>query len=89
MFLGFDFPRLRLGLVNYWACQRLIHDPTVTPQFSCPNDYGNFGVPKEWIKLSMSTLISGLGFLLRLDQFRGLVEKINFEAEKFRISKIF
>jgi hypothetical protein len=28
MFLGFDFPGFRLGLVNYWACQKLTHDPT-------------------------------------------------------------
>jgi hypothetical protein len=69
MFLGFDFPGLRLGLVNYWACQRLIHDPIVTPKFPCLDDYENSSVLIKWIKLSRTNLISGLGLFSRLDQF--------------------
>ena len=33
--------------MNYWAWQRLIHGPTVTPQFPCFEDYGNSNVPEK------------------------------------------
>jgi hypothetical protein len=57
MFSGSDTSGPWLALVNYWAYSvRLIHDPTVTPQFSCLEDYENSSVPKEWIKLSRHTL---------------------------------
>jgi hypothetical protein len=56
-FSGFDTSGPWLGPVNYWAYSvRLIHDPIVTPQFPCLEDYGNFSVPEEWIKLSRHTL---------------------------------
>ena len=68
MFMGFNFPWLWLGLVNHWAYQRLIHDPTVTPKFPCLDDYGNSNVLKKWIKLSWISLFPRLGLLLRLDR---------------------
>ena len=78
-FSGFDFPGLWLRPVSYWASERLIHDPTITLQFPCLKDYGNFPVPEEWIKFFRPTPIPGHGGLCRFGQVRDLVEKVNFD----------
>jgi hypothetical protein len=46
-FSGSNLNGLSHGPVSGWAGVRLIHDPTVTPQFPCPEDYGNSSVPEE------------------------------------------
>jgi hypothetical protein len=71
---------------------RLIHDPTVTPQFPCLEDYGTSSVLEEWIKLSRHTQILRHGWSSSHDRIRGLVEKINLgmaEAGNSWVSKIF
>ena len=77
--MGSDFSRLWLGLENYWAFQRLIHDPTVTHQFLCLDDYGNSNILKKWIKLSRPTLFPRLGLLSRLDRVPRSSRKNKFQ----------
>ena len=77
-----DIPRLWLRLLNHWAWQRLIRDPTIILKFPCLDDYGNSGISKEWIKLSRPTLILVHRWPSMLDQIEGLVEKINFNLVK-------
>jgi hypothetical protein len=67
---------------NCWAHVRLIHGPTVTPNFLVWKTMEISMCYGEWIKLSKLTLIPGIRRLSRLACMRGLVGQNFFPVKK-------